>query len=323
MMADNTADHKVAPALEHDVAPDEIAPGPSATQIDARNDVEQIQHDGDASDSDEVIPLGRRDTQSMIPDADKAELVRLATQLSRRRSSVAAPPRTTTLGDIDENAPYMNPEDESFDLAKWMRHFVSQLRDEGVTAKHTGVSFRDLNVYGSGDAVQVQQTVLSTLMAPLRLGEWFSFGEKQHKQILHNFNGLVRSGELLVVLGRPGSGCSTLLKSMCGELYGLKLGDETKIHYDGIPQKQMMKEFKGEAIYNQEVCLGELSIFHKSQCLLTPMFPPRWTSISPISRLAKLSSSLPRFERPSIDLAVCHEQSTADTLPRSSWRPLV
>ncbi len=254
MMADNKADHNLAPALEHEVAPDEVAAGPSATQIDARNEIEHIQHD-DGSDSDEIVPLGRRDTQSMIPDADKAELVRLATQLSRRRSSLAVQPHATSLGDIDESAPYMNPEDEAFDLAKWMRHFVNQLQDEGVTAKHTGVAFRDLNVYGSGDAVQVQQTVFSTLMAPLRIGELFSFGEKQHKQILHNFNGLLRSGELLVVLGRPGSGCSTLLKSMCGELYGLKLGDETNIHYDGIPQKQMVKEFKGEAIYNQEVRL--------------------------------------------------------------------
>jgi ABC-type glutathione transport system ATPase component len=267
MMADYKDGHKLALEL----APGPVPSGPSASQIDARNEVEHIQNE-EISD-DEVVPLGRRDTESMIRDTDKAELVRLATQLSRRRSSVAVQPHVTSLGDIDENAPYMNPESESFDLSKWMRHFINQLQDEGVTAKHTGVSFRDLSVFGSGDAIQVQNTVASTLMAPLRLGEMFSFGEKKHKQILHGFNGLLRSGELLVVLGRPGSGCSTLLKSMCGELYGLKLGKDTKIHYDGIPQKQMKKEFKGEAIYNQEVGLRNPNI-HISH-LLTSVFPGR------------------------------------------------
>ncbi|KAJ3480239.1 hypothetical protein NLG97_g8116 [Lecanicillium saksenae] len=91
------------------------------------------------------------------------------------------------------------------------------------------------------------------LMAPLRLGDHFSFGKKEHKQILHNFNGILKPGELLVVLGRPGSGCSTMLKSICGELHGLKLSDDTHIHYNGVGQKQMMKEFKGETSYNQEV----------------------------------------------------------------------
>jgi ATP-binding cassette subfamily G (WHITE) protein 2 (PDR) len=33
----------------------------------------------------------------------------------------------------------------------------------------------------------------------------------------------------------------------------LEMGEDSEINYNGIPQKQMMKEFKGEAIYNQEV----------------------------------------------------------------------
>jgi ABC-type multidrug transport system ATPase subunit len=40
---------------------------------------------------------------------------------------------------------------------------------------------------------------------------------------------------------------------MCGELHGLEMDKDSTVHYNGIPQKQMMKEFKGEAIYNQEV----------------------------------------------------------------------
>jgi ATP-binding cassette subfamily G (WHITE) protein 2 (PDR) len=196
------------------------------------------------------------DGEAIMREEDRQELVRVATTLSRRRSSVAVPqPIASRLGDIPEYDAALDPTHEKFDLQKWLRHFVEQLREQGLTARNAGVVFRDLDVSGSGSAVQIQQTVLSTLTAPLRPQSFFSFGKKQHKQILHNFNGLIKSGELLVVLGRPGSGCSTLLKSLCGELHGLALGEKTNIYYNGIPQKQMQKEFKGDAVYNQEVSL--------------------------------------------------------------------
>lgn len=130
--------------------------------------------------------------------------------------------------------------------------------------------YRNLNVYGSGAALQLQQTVMGFLMAPLRLGEMFSFGKKERKHILRSFDGVIDSGEMLIVLGRPGSGCSTLLKTMCGELQGLELGDDSVVHYNGIPQKQMMKEFKGEAIYNQEVSCEERIWHGKADIFFLP-----------------------------------------------------
>jgi ATP-binding cassette subfamily G (WHITE) protein 2 (PDR) len=114
------------------------------------------------------------------------------------------------------------------------------------------VVYKGLNVYGSGKALQLQSTVADIFMAPFRAREFFSFGKGDRKQILHSFDGIIRQGELCVVLGRPGSGCSTLLKALTGELHGLQT-DESIIHYNGIPQHKMIKEFKGETVYNQEV----------------------------------------------------------------------
>lgn len=207
-----------------------------------------------STDEDHHHGLVRHDTSTMIDDQDRGELVRLATQLSRRRSSVATVPTTTGPPmDAIRERPELDPENGQFDISKWLNHFIEELRNEGYAARNTGVSFRNLDVFGSGSAIELQQNVGSVLMAPLRLGEYFSFGKKSHKQILHGFDGVLKSGELLVVLGRPGSGCSTMLKSMCGELHGLMLGDQSQIHYNGIEQKQMKREFRGEAIYNQEV----------------------------------------------------------------------
>lgn len=51
----------------------------------------------------------------------------------------------------------------------------------------------------------------------------------------------------------PGSGCSTLLKTITGELHGLDMHKDSTISYNGITQAQMLKQFKGEIVYNQEV----------------------------------------------------------------------
>ncbi|KAL6798111.1 ABC-2 type transporter domain-containing protein [Trichoderma sp. SZMC 28012] len=216
-------------------------------------------HSRDSDNDADTFPsaLSRSNTydEESMEQEDKTELKRIATALSRRQSQVAAPARrqSTGLGTVDEYDATLDPDRGEFDLSKWLLRFIRELNEKGLADRQIGVSFRNLDVFGSGSAIQLQNTVGSVLTAPLRLGEFFSFGKKEPKHILHNFNGLVKSGELLVVLGRPGSGCSTLLKSICGELHGLNIGEKSHISYNGIPQKQMKKEFRGEAIYNQEV----------------------------------------------------------------------
>ncbi len=182
----------------------------------------------------------------ILEEGATTELHRIATAISRHKSHAIARP------DSLESDSALNPESADFDVTKWLRGFVRELNDQGHKASELGLLFSDLDVFGSGSALQLQERVSSVLLAPLRVGELFS-RNKQHKQILHGFNGLLKSGELLAVLGRPGSGCSTFLKSICGELHGLTLGKKTNIHYNGASQHQMDKEFKGEVIYNQEV----------------------------------------------------------------------
>ncbi|PSN63765.1 hypothetical protein BS50DRAFT_576389 [Corynespora cassiicola Philippines] len=200
--------------------------------------------DAESSDFSDKPPnmLRRKSTTATIPDSDIRELQQIFTTLSQRQSTMA------NFGDSR-----VDPLHPDFDIAKFLKMFRNQLEDEGISMKKVGVVFKDLNVYGSGSALQLQQTVSDFLAAPFRIGENFSMGKKDRKHILRNFNGDIKSGELVIVLGRPGSGCSTLLKSLCGELHGLEKDESSLIAYNGIPQEKMMKEFKGEAIYNQEV----------------------------------------------------------------------
>lgn len=60
---------------------------------------------------------------------------------------------------------------------------------------------------------------------------------------------------MLLVLGRPGSGCTSFLKTIANETDGFSDVKGT-ISYDGITPKVMHKQFKGDVAYLPE---GELS----------------------------------------------------------------
>lgn len=223
---------------------------------------------GPESDLDEKsvaydnVPLDDLDHRRFEPihAGDVQELTRLASRLSthRRRSSFATEAddgdleRKDTITGLELDNPVFDPSSKSFDLYKWVRMFMRSIAEEDFKVKRAGFVIKNLNVSGSGSALQLQKNVASILMAPVRLNEYFSIGHKPEKHILRDFNALLETGELLVVLGRPGSGCSTFLKSVCGVHHGLEMDKKSTIHYNGIPQPQMVKEFRGELVYNQE-----------------------------------------------------------------------
>nr|POE82695.1 abc transporter cdr4 [Quercus suber] len=195
-----------------------------------------------------------------INPGDEGILTRLATQMSRpsmsRRNTNSTATgddleRKHTLDGVEIGDPVLDPSSPEFDLRTYIKMVMSLLDREGIKIKRAGLSFKDVNVSGKGSALNVQGNVGSMFTAPLHIKE--HIGRKPEKRILRNFSGLLKQGELLVVLGRPGSGCSTFLKTLTGEMHGLNVDEKSVIHYNGIPQKKMMQEFKGEVIYNQEV----------------------------------------------------------------------
>ncbi|KAJ5753917.1 uncharacterized protein N7511_008070 [Penicillium nucicola] len=186
---------------------------------------------------------------TLINEVDVETLTKIATQRSRRQSTWGG----DTLTALAQQDSTLDPQSGNFDLRKWLKLAFKDLSRDGSQGHTSDVIFKNLNIYGSGAALQYQDTVSSTLSAPLRIPQLFRGNKSPQRRILKDFNGLMKSGELLLVLGRPGAGCSTLLKSITGELHGLQKDSESEIHYNGIPQSRMIKEFKGELVYNQEV----------------------------------------------------------------------
>lgn len=97
-----------------------------------------------------------------------------------------------------------------------------------------GLSFRNVGVYGFGSQIDYQKTFANyPLMYLSRLMQFIRRVQKTRIDILHDIEGFVETGQLLVVLGRPGSGCSTLLKTLAGETYGFHIDSHSQFNYQG------------------------------------------------------------------------------------------
>lgn len=107
---------------------------------------------------------------------------------------------------LNSKDPSLDPSSPEFDAKKWVIHLLGAFsQDPDRYARHTlGVSYRNLGIHGFGRPTDYQKDVLNMLWrAPLLLRDVVS--KQQTKiQILKDFDGLIKRGEMLLVLGRPG-----------------------------------------------------------------------------------------------------------------------
>ncbi|KAI9367195.1 ABC-2 type transporter-domain-containing protein [Aspergillus egyptiacus] len=186
-------------------------------------------------------------------DEAEAEVTRLAQQLTRQSTKFSTNNVENPFIDVSEDSS-LNPANPNFKAKNWMKNLLAlSSRDpERYPARQAGFSLRNLSVHGFGSPTDYQKDVFNSILQVAGLVRTIMGTGKQKIQILRDFDGLVKAGEMLVVLGRPGSGCSTFLKTIAGEMNGIHMDEESELNYQGIPAKQMWKQFRGEAIYNAE-----------------------------------------------------------------------
>ncbi|KAI1284150.1 P-loop containing nucleoside triphosphate hydrolase protein [Xylaria sp. FL0933] len=135
--------------------------------------------------------------------------------------------------------------------------------DQSLHKRHIGVSFMNLNCYGIMNTSKYQATFISYPLGLIRsLAQLLGLRQVERVKILNEFNGLIRAGDMLLVLGRPGSGCSTFLKALAGDTEGLTLEPETSINYQGMRSHQGHRAYREDALYLAEldVHLPELTV---------------------------------------------------------------
>ncbi|KAH0496084.1 hypothetical protein TgHK011_003466 [Trichoderma gracile] len=151
--------------------------------------------------------------------------------------------------------------EESAEIERLMSRMFGHARQEHnpeEQMRHSGVIFRDLTVKGVGLGASLQPTVGDIFLGlPRKIRNLVRAGPKAAqakppvRELISHFDGCVRPGELLLVLGRPGAGCSTFLKAFCNQRYGFE-AVEGDVTYGGADAKQIAKHFRGEVIYNPE-----------------------------------------------------------------------
>ncbi|KAL8279015.1 hypothetical protein RQP46_008684 [Phenoliferia psychrophenolica] len=121
---------------------------------------------------------------------------------------------------------------------------------------HLGVVFEGLTVLGTGGA---QRTVEGLEISLFRAFDFFSFVKKltgwktgPTRPLISDFWGVVPDGETCLVLGRPGAGCSTLLRAIANQRAPF-VRVEGDVHYSTITAKEAKKFFDGEILFNSEV----------------------------------------------------------------------
>lgn len=174
------------------------------------------------------------------------ELRRTLTQQSNAKNGSPGSQESVT-----SDATLAAKEGGSFDLAKALRRIVQKQEEHQISHRELGIVFKDLRVVGLGATASYAPT-MGSLFNPLAMIE--SIQSTFHppvRDILSGFEGVVRPGEMILVLGRPGSGCTTLLKTLANRRkeYHAVHGD---VHYDSITPTEMHERYRGDVQYCPE-----------------------------------------------------------------------
>ena len=133
-----------------------------------------------------------------------------------------------------------------------------QAQSEEERTRHLGVVFKHLTVKGMGLGAALQPTFGDVFLGlPRLIHNLFTKGKRKArakpplKTILADFSGVIKPGEMCLVLGRPGSGCSTFLKIIGNQRFGFE-SVEGDVLYGGTDAKRMLQRYRGEVVYNPE-----------------------------------------------------------------------
>ncbi|KAJ5776968.1 hypothetical protein N7520_000214, partial [Penicillium odoratum] len=174
-----------------------------------------------------------------------------ARRLSRHASRASKPTAT-----VDEEKARSSNDSEEWDLETALRGNRAAEDEAGIKDKRIGVIWDDLSVRGIGGVKTYIKTfpdaIIDFFNVPQTLMNIFGLGKSgKEYNILEGFRGLTRPGEMVLVLGRPGSGCTTFLKVIANQRAGYT-GVGGEVLYGPFESDTFSKRFRGEAVYNQE-----------------------------------------------------------------------
>ena len=235
----------------------------------------------DDSDSNEASYEGFDESASILVRSHAQELTERAggaSALSKSFESIAQDGLSSERTSIDERSmsmdlggnpvvpfdssqlagdPRLDPKSPSFSSKHWVRNLKKLMDSDPDHYKPTSLSlaFKDLRAFGRSADADYQTTVFN---APFKvLGRAYDAvfnrnDTSRNFDILKPMDGLIKAGTVTVVLGRPGAGCTTLLKTLASHTHGFHVAKESIISYDGITPKEIRENYRGDVTYSAE-----------------------------------------------------------------------
>lgn len=173
---------------------------------------------------------------------------------ARRPSGLSLHPSRSITRDVSHSA---YDEDLSSDIAPgdWKLKpdvvaYSQRGARSGFPRRELGVTWTDLTVQATGSDAAVHENVASQFNIFQRVTQ--SRRKSELKTILKGSSGCVRPGETLLVLGRPGSGCTTLLSVLANRRKGYA-SISGSVHYGSMDAlSASAKRHRGQIVMNTE-----------------------------------------------------------------------
>lgn len=182
----------------------------------------------------------------------KSDLLRTITSMSQVPGTIPY-----DAADNPEIDPRLDPDSDNFNSRFWVKNMRKLLNSDTTFYRPTslGIAYQNLCARGVSSDADFQPTFASLA---LKLSKDFYFkyfrsrDTSRYFDILKPMDAVIEPGNLTVVLGRPGAGCSTLLRTIASQTYGFKIDENSRISYDGLTPEDIQKHFRGEVVYSAE-----------------------------------------------------------------------
>ncbi|KAI0307355.1 ABC-2 type transporter-domain-containing protein [Multifurca ochricompacta] len=198
--------------------------------------------------------------RSNIKAAFHSLLSHLTPKLFQSHGTIQEPDLSTgAKKDVEKGSHY---DHQAFNLRDYLTSFNETNQIAGIQRKHLSVTWEDLQVVipkNTNDKAYLKTCDVHILQNSLGLIRYIwrllvrnpPARDSDGSIILHKCSGLAKPCEMILVLGRPGSGCTTFLKVIANDRGG-HYAINGEVCYSGIDAAEMGMVYKGETVYNQD-----------------------------------------------------------------------